>query len=276
MLKINGGIAMLNGLLLASYSVFCSCIMNGTCCGGVCECGEGVCCDEEWHTDEGKCCGNVWHPASTNLCGEGNHLVYQSPYCCGCLEDTKVIGNLCCEPGIPLHEKQDGDCKQRCCDEANPGNCTDEYEADCTETSLQGSCSLDGCQRACCAENEAGTQVTCINVDGVDCVKPAYLEPPTSQGAVLACGVAACLGQCCKYVDDVYTATGVVSLADCIASGGEFQGIGTTVCLNCEGDTSLQSYRCRQPFNACCCEEKINGRGACVYRSSKQRPLPTA
>ena len=270
MLIINGGIAMLNGLLLASYSVFCSCIMGGTCCGGVCECGEGVCCDDEWHTDDGSCCENVWHPLGNDLCEEGSHLVWSSPYCCGCLEDGKVLADLCCEPGIPIHEKQDGECKQRCCDPANPASCTDEYPADCTHTSLEGSCFIDGCPGSCCTENAEGTEVACVDVDAADCVSPAI------GNNAIACGATACLGQCCTYVDDVYTATGVVSLADCIAAGGDFQGVGTSVCLSCNGETGPQSFRCRPPFTDCCCEEKTSTGAGLVFTAPRNKQRLTA
>ena len=265
MLIINGGIAMLNGLLLASYSVFCSCIMGGTCCGGVCECGEGVCCDDVWQTGSGSCCDNVWHPTGTNLCGAGNHLVYSSPYCCGCFDDDKTVADLCCVPGIPIHEKQDGECKRRCCDAAAPASCTDEYPADCTHTSLEGSCFIDGCPGSCCTENAEGTEVACVDVDAADCVSPAI------GNNAIACGATACLGQCCTYVDDVYTATGVVSLADCIAAGGEFQGVGTTVCFNCNGETGPQSFRCRAPFSECCCEEKTSTGAGLVFTAPRNK-----
>ena len=265
MLIINGGIAMLNGLLLASYSVFCSCILGGTCCGGVCRCGAGVCCNDEWHTDEGRCCVNVWHPDGENVCGAGNHLVWSDAKCCACVGDGKVLADLCCVPGIPIHEEQDGECKRRCCDPANPVSCTNEYPADCTHTSLEGSCSLDGCPGSCCSENPAGTVMTCVNIDAADCVSPAI------GNNAIACGAAACLGQCCTYVDDVYTATGVVSLADCIAAGGEFQGVGTTVCFNCNGETGPQSFRCRPPFTDCCCEEKTSTGAGLVFTAPRNK-----
>jgi len=271
MLIFNNGIAMLNGLLLASYSVFCSCILGGTCCGGVCRCGEGVCCNDVWQTGSGSCCDNVWHPTGENLCGAGKHLVWSSPYCCGCLDDGKVLADLCCVPGIPIHEKQDGECKRRCCDPTDPSTGTDEYPADCVHNSIEGAVSIDGCPRACCSENEAGTVMTCVDIDGADCVSPAIVSPASGQGVVYACGVNACLGQCCDYVNDVYTATGIVSLADCIAAGGEFQGVGTTVCLNCEGDTSIESVRCRKPFDACCCEEKKSTGAGLVFTAPRNK-----
>ena len=265
MLIINGGIAMLNNLLLASYSVFCSCIMGGTCCGGVCECGEGVCCDDEWHTDEGKCCVNVWHPDGENVCGAGKHLVWSDPICCACLDNDKTAADFCCVPNIPVHIRKNGECKRRCCDAATPGNCIDEYPADCTNTSLEGSCYADGCPGSCCTENAEGTSMACVDVDAADCVSPAI------GNNAIACGVSACLGQCCKYVGDVYTATGVVSLADCIASGGEFQGVGTTVCRSCNGDTGPQSFRCRPPFTDCCCEEKTTTGAGLVFTAPRNK-----
>jgi len=271
MLIINGGIAMLNGLLLASYSVFCSCIMGGTCCGGVCRCGEGVCCNDVWQTGSGSCCDNVWHTTGANLCGAGKHLVWSSPYCCGCLDDGKVLADLCCVPGIPIHEKQDGECKRRCCDPTDPSTGTDEYPADCVHNSIEGAVSIDGCPRACCSENEAGTVLTCVDIDGADCVSPAIVSPASGQGVVYACGVNACLGQCCTYVNNVYTATGVVSLADCIAAGGEFQGVGTTVCLNCNGETGPQSYRSRPPFTDCGCEEKTSTGAGLVFTAPRNK-----
>ena len=267
MLIINGGIAMLNGLLLASYSLWCSCVLGGTCCGGACHCGDGVCCGDEWHTDEddGKCCDNVWHPTGTNLCGDGNHLVWSSPICCACAPVATVIQDLCCVSGIPTHEKKDGECKRRCCDDANPGNCTDEYPADCTNTSLEGSCSLDGCPGACCSENAEGTEVTCVDIDDADCVSPLIKDMGH------ACGVDACHGQCCSYVEDVYTGIGVMSLADCIAADGEFQGVGTTACRNCNGDTGPQSFRCRPPFTDCCCEEKTSTGAGLVFTAPRNK-----
>ena len=271
MLIINGGIAMLNGLLLASYSVFCSCIMGGTCCGGVCRCGEGVCCNDVWQTGSGSCCDNVWHTTGANLCGAGKHLVWSSPYCCGCLDDGKVLADLCCVPGIPIHEKQDGECKRRCCDPTDPSTGTDEYPADCVHNSIEGAVSIYGCPRACCSENEAGTVMTCVDIDGADCVSPAIVSPASGQGVIYACGVNACLGQCCTYVNNVYTATGVVSLADCIAAGGEFQGVGTTVCLNCNGETGPQSYRSRPPFTDCGCEEKTSTGAGLVFTAPRNK-----
>ena len=265
MLIINGGIAMLNGLLLASYSVFCSCILGGTCCGGVCRCGAGVCCNNVWQTGSGKCCDNVWHTTGTNLCGAGKHLVWIDAICCACLDDDKVLADLCCVPGISTHEKQDGECKRRCCDAANPASCTDQYPADCTFTSIEGSCSEDGCPGACCTENAEGTSMACVDVDAADCVSPAI------GNNAIACGVSACLGQCCTYIDDVYTATGVVSLADCIAAGGEFQGVGSTVCLNCGGLTGPQSHRCRPPFDECCCEEKTTTGAGLVFTAPRNK-----
>ena len=265
MLIINGGIAMLNGLLLASYSVFCSCILGGTCCGGVCRCGEGVCCDDEWHTDEGKCCVNVWHPLGNDLCEEGSHLVWSSPYCCECLEDGKVLADLCCEPGIPIHEKQDGECKQRCCDPADPSTGTDEYPDDCVHNSLEGAVSLDGCPGSCCTENAEGTEMTCIDVDAADCVSPA------SGNAAIACGVGACLGACCKYVDDVYTDLGQMSLAECIAASGEFQGVNTVGCTTCGVLGTPQSFRCRPPFTECCCEEKTSTGAGLVFTAPRNK-----
>ena len=265
MLIINGGIAMLNGLLLASYSVFCSCILGGTCCGGVCRCGAGVCCNDVWQTGPGKCCDNVWHPDGTNLCGAGKHLVSSSPYCCGCFDDDKTVADLCCVPGIPIHEKQAGECKRRCCDAANPASCTDQYPADCTNTSLEGSCYIDGCPGSCCTENAEGTSMACVDVDAADCVSPAI------GNNAIACVPNGCLGQCCKYVNNVYTATGLVSLPECIASGGEFQGVGSTVCLNCGGLTGPQSHRCRPPFDECCCEEKTTTGAGLVFTAPRNK-----
>ena len=264
MLIINGGIAMLNGLLLASYSMFCSCVMGGTCCEGVCQCGEGICCDDVWHTEPGLCCLGTWYPDGEVNCGEGNFFAYGNQYCCGCLEGEEG-DEFCCKPGIGVHLEQDGECKQRCCDPAAPASCTDEYPADCTHTSLEGSCLIDGCPGSCCTENAEGTEMTCVDVDAADCV------PPAGGNAAIACGATACLGQCCTYVDDVYTATGVVSLADCIAAGGEFQGVGTTVCFNCNGETGPQSFRCRPPFTDCCCEEKTSTGAGLVFTAPRNK-----
>ena len=264
MLIINGGIAMLNGLLLASYSMFCSCVMGGTCCEGVCQCGEGICCDDVWHTEPGLCCLGTWYPDGEVNCGEGNFFAYGNQYCCGCLEGEEG-DEFCCKPSIGVHLEQDGECKQRCCDPAAPASCTDEYPADCTHTSLEGSCLIDGCPGSCCTENAEGTEMTCVDVDAADCV------PPAGGNAAIACGATACLGQCCTYVDDVYTATGVVSLADCIAAGGEFQGVGTTVCFNCNGETGPQSFRCRPPFTDCCCEEKTSTGAGLVFTAPRNK-----
>jgi autotransporter-associated beta strand protein len=107
--------------------------------------------------------------------------------------------------------------------------------------------------------------MTCVNIDAADCVSPAI------GNNAIACGVSACLGQCCTYVNNVYTATGVVSLADCIAAGGEFQGVGTTVCLNCNGETGPQSFRCRPPFNSCCCEEKTTTGAGLVFTAPRNK-----
>ena len=256
---------MLNGLLLASYSVWCSCVLGGTCCGGVCHCDDGTCCDDEWRTDDGSCCENVWHPLGNDLCEEGSHLVWSSPYCCGCLEDGKVLADLCCEPGIPIHEKQAGECKQRCCDPAAPASCTDEYPADCTHTSLEGSCFIDGCPGSCCTENAEGTEVACVDVDAADCVSPAI------GNNAIACGVGACLGACCKYVDDVYTDLGQMSLADCIAASGEFQGVNTVGCTTCGVLGNPQSFRCRAPFSECCCEEKTSKGAGLVFTAPRNK-----
>ena len=264
---------MLNGLLLASYSVWCSCVLGGTCCGGVCQCGDGECCEDFWQTGAGKCCDNVWHPTGTNLCGEGKHLAWSSTLCCACVDDGKTIADLCCSEGIEIHEKQDGECKRRCCDAANPASCINEYPADCTNTSTEGSCSTDGCPGACCSENAEGTEVACVDVEAVDCISPAIKDNTH------ACGVDACHGMCCNFDENdggAYTSYGVMSLADCIAGGGDFQGVGTTECLNCNGDTDPGSNRCRPPFDECCCEEKTSKGAGLVFTAprNKQRLPP--
>jgi autotransporter-associated beta strand protein len=67
-----------------------------------------------------------------------------------------------------------------------------------------------------------------------------------------------------------------MSLADCIAAGGDFQGVGTTECLNCGGQTGPQSHRCRPPFDECCCEEKTSKGAGLVFTAprNKQRLPP--
>ena len=278
MLIINGGIAMFNGLLLASYAMFCKHVLGGTCCGGVCECGEGKCCGDVWHTDSGLCCQGIWFPDGEVTCLEGEFFAYNNPCCCACLEGEPG-DEFCCEPGIPIHVKQDGECKQRCCEAggSSPTDCTDEYPADCTHTSQEGSCLVDGCDTACCAENAEGTEMACVDATVPSCVYPSVSNWVGAFGNTkVACGVNACHGQCCKYIDDEYTATGVMSLADCIASGGEFQGVNTTFCLSCYGDTGFTGFRCRLPFDECCCEEKTSTGAGLVFTAprNKQRSPP--
>lgn len=279
MLIINGGIAMFNGLLLASYAMFCKHVIGGTCCEGVCQCGEGKCCNDVWHTDAGLCCSGVWLANGEVTCLEGYFFAYESPCCCGCLEGESG-DEFCCEPGIPIHVKQDGECKQRCCEAGgeSPTDCTDEYPADCTNTSQEGSCLNDGCDTACCAENAEGTEMACVDATVPGCVYPSVSNWVGAFGNTkVACGVNACHGQCCKYIDDEYTATGVMSLADCIASGGEFQGVNTIFCINCFGDTGFTlGFRCRPPFDECCCEEKTSTGAGLVFTAprNKQRSPP--
>ena len=286
MLIINGGIAMFNGLLLASYAMFCKHVLGGTCCEGVCQCGEGKCCGDVWHTDAGLCCHTTWVPADEDACAgaPGYFFAYESQCCCDCLEG-EVIEEItypvpfCCEPGIPIHVKQGGECKQRCCEAGgeSPTDCTDEYPADCTNTSQEGSCLNDGCDTACCAENAEGTEMACVDATVPSCVYPSVSNWVGAFGNTkVACGVEACHGQCCKYIDDEYTATGVMSLADCIASGGEFQGVNTTFCLSCYGDTGFTGFRCRLPFDECCCEEKTSTGAGLVFTAprNKQRLPP--
>jgi autotransporter-associated beta strand protein len=287
MLIINGGIAMFNGLLLASYALFCKHVMGGTCCEGVCQCGEGKCCDDVWHTDAGLCCKTTWVPTGENPCEgtPGSFFAYDNPCCCGCLEG-EVIEEItypvpfCCEPGIEIHVEKDGECKQRCCEYGieSPPDCSDEYPAECTNTSFEGSCLIDGCDTACCTENAEGTEMACVDATVPGCVSPSV---PTFVGAflntkVLCSDVQACQGQCCAYDDDEYVETGVMSLADCIASGGEFQGVNTTFCLSCFGDTSFTGFRCRPPFDECCCEEKTSTGAGLVFTAprNKQRLPP--
>ena len=284
MLIINGGIAMFNGLLLASYAMFCKHVLGGTCCQGGCQCGEGICCDDVWHAEPGLCCGTVWVAAGDDACGgvPGYFFAFESRYCCGCLEG-ELGDEFCCEPGcspaIPIHIKKDGECKQRCCEAGgeSPTDCTDEYPADCTHTSQEGSCLIDGCDTACCTENAEGTEMVCVDATVPGCVYPSVSNWVGAFGNTkVACGVNACHGQCCKYIDDEYTATGVMSLADCIASGGEFQGVNTTFCLSCYGDTGFTGFRCRLPFDECCCEEKTSTGAGLVFTAprNKQRSPP--
>ena len=275
---------MFNGLLLASYAMFCKHVLGGTCCQGGCQCGEGICCDDVWHAEPGLCCGTVWVAAGDDACGgvPGYFFAFESRYCCGCLEG-ELGDEFCCEPGcspaIPIHIKKDGECKQRCCEAGgiSPTDCTDEYPADCTHTSQEGSCLVDGCDTACCAENAEGTEMACVDATVPSCVYPSVSNWVGAFGNTkVACGVNACHGQCCKYIDDEYTATGVMSLADCIASGGEFQGVNTTFCLSCYGDTGFTGFRCRLPFDECCCEEKTSTGAGLVFTAprNKQRSPP--
>lgn len=269
---------MFNGLLLASYSLFCKHVLGGTCCEGVCQCGEGKCCDDVWHTGAGLCCNGVWVPDGESPCLEGYFFAYESACCCACLEGEPG-DEFCCEPGIPIHVKKDGECKQRCCELGGqyPTDCTNEYHAECTNTSQEGSCLIDGCDTACCTENAEGTAMACVDATIPSCLYPSV---PTFVGAFLntkvACSdVQACQGQCCAYDDDEYIETGVMSLADCIASGGEFQGVNTTFCLSCVGDTGFTGFRCRPPFNECCCEEKqARAQGLCSPHRETNNAYP--
>ena len=171
---------MFNGLLLASYAMFCKHVLGGTCCQGGCQCGEGICCDDVWHAEPGLCCGTVWVAAGDEACGgvPGYFFAFESRYCCGCLEG-ELGDEFCCEPGcspaIPIHIKKDGECKQRCCEAGgeSPTDCTDEYPADCTHTSQEGSCLIDGCDTACCAENAEGTEMACVDATVPSCVYPS-------------------------------------------------------------------------------------------------------
>ena len=38
MLVINGALAVLNGLLVATGKIWCECVLGGTCCGGESRC----------------------------------------------------------------------------------------------------------------------------------------------------------------------------------------------------------------------------------------------
>ncbi len=107
--------------------------------------------------------------------------------------------------------------------------------------------------------------MACVDIDAADCVSPAI------GNNAIACGVSACLGACCKYVGDVYTDLGQMSLADCIAANGEFQGVNTVGCTTCGVLGNPQSYRCRPPFDGCCCEEKTTTGAGLVFTAPRNK-----
>jgi len=282
MFLINGALAVFNGLIVQSKKFWCECVVGGVCCGGECHC------------DEGDCCGDTWHPDDNPdaPCPEGWTFLRwgENESCCGCLPPAafdpeqnggiaaeNVAASLCCPMapdinGVPLVDVLDmfpdewGECPQRCCDELN-GVCVHQRPFSCGASSLPGLCSL-GCPVPCCDPDGEFCEIH----DQSAC--PSHLV----RGASSSCDEAACVGACCVYGEDGTYApheSSPTTKANCDSVGGEFQGVGTTVCLSCDGDAVPQNRRCRKPFDDCCCEEKASkGAGLTFYQPRDKRMPP--
>lgn len=243
MLLVNGGLAVLNGLLVATGKIWCECFRGGTCCGGECRCDEGYCCDDVWHTDLDP----------DEPCAEGQVFILWGPQqaCCGCLPEqifdgrvqelvntADLVDDLCCPncTGVGLFPFSNIDghligCAGRCCDDVS---CSNTLQGDCPAVWYESSCCEDlGCPRSCCTEDAGGVS-QCDTVDELLCTGVVDTEPCET----------ACKGACC--VDDELVEGSPKTQLECDEVNGCWYGAGSTEC-------GTEGF-CRAPFNNDCCE----------------------
>ena len=273
MLLVNGAIAAFNGLLVASYKIWCECVLGGTCCDGQCRC------------DEGDCCGDTWHPDSDPdmPCAAGHFFLRWGEYeqCCGCVPDEifdgrvgenvstlSVKDDLCCDCTNALHlpyadfEMQafgvtvpagfEIGCTARCCID---GECTTALEFECADLGgewLAGCCGL-GCPASCCTEDASGV-VSCNTENTSECTGVVDEEPCES----------ACKGACC--VDGEPHENSPMQQAECDAVGGCWWGVGSTEC-------GTEGF-CRPPFDEDCCESVTSSAARLTFRGPRKKRCP--
>jgi autotransporter-associated beta strand protein len=287
MLVINGAIAVFNGFLVKTCRFWCECVRGGVLCNGECRCDEGECCNDEWKTEPGFCCGDqIWSPENDPdaPCEEGWTFLQwgdEVDQCCGCVPPNamnpelnggiegaeNVAAALCCPAcdGIVFRD-QWGECPVRCCED---GNCAHKKPSECTGTQLGGCCEL-GCPVPCCSESPDGSVVYCSEVTAaIGCAPPSKID-----SAAASCEQA-CKGACCVDTEEGYVLheNSPLTKDECDAVGGEFQGVGADSCILCE--ELFADFRCREPFDNCCCEEKTsNGAGLTFYQPRNKRLPP--
>lgn len=195
MLLVNGGLAVLNGLLVMTGKIWCECFRGGICCGGVCYCNTpGVCCDNVWINEDGTSPGleGLYH-----CCYDSNGTVIFEVFTPIDVPCGEVIGPRCCENGI----------------------CTKIDGFVCNGEVLLGSCERFGCPEPCCTEDAEG-KISCEIVDSGICSGIVDFVEPTCETA--------CRGACC--IDGELTENSPLQQAECDDIGGCWWGVGSTVC----------------------------------------------
>lgn len=237
----------------------------------------GECCGGVWQTGSGVCCAGTWYP-SVDPCPAGQVFLEWGPelypggprQCCGCVPETifdgrvqddvntvDIADDLCCpacnvgDPFFPYDPDTGAftGCVKRCCDGEG---CENINELLCDDP-LNGCCEQLGCPAPCCSENSDGL-VECVVKDSGLCLAPDVVGDPDCETG--------CKGECC--IDG--EPHGQTTQAECEALNGEFQGVGTTACAECD---------CRAPFDCECCEEvESKGAGLTFYQPRRKRKAP--
>ena len=248
MLLIDGAIAAWNGLLVASYKVWCECVLGGICCQGECRCPD----------EEGECCENFWIEPSEECdeaekgegggdCGtvEGLEGCYK---CCVSQYETFVFEQL-----VPCED----DCgpEYRCC--SPPLQTCTTFTGECDGEVLFGPCVI-GCPKPCCVENDDGV-VECSVV--MESICTGHVDPGPYENGVTCDD--ACKGACC--VDGELTENSPITQEECDALDGCWQGIGSTACG--EGF-------CRPPFDENCCEHVVSSANSLTFTGPRRRRCP--